>query len=110
MRGSASKPISATTIRTDERNPPPRRAAIGLASASSGVPPNAITCRITSGAPYVRMSENSSARTWVTRALTAEIISGNRSVIPPGWMPVPCSVDPPSRQASSSAPTLAGSG
>ena len=39
------------------------------------------------------MSENSSARTWVTRALTAETISGNRSVMPPGWMPVPCSVD-----------------
>ena len=51
MRGSAAKPSSATTIRTDERKPPPSSAAIGLASASSGVPPKAITCRITSGAP-----------------------------------------------------------
>ena len=110
MRGSASKPSSATTIRTEARKPPPSSAAIGLASASSGVPPKAMTCRITSGAPYVRMSENSSARTWVTRALTAETISGNRSVIPPGWMPVPCSVDPPSAQAASIASTLAGSG
>ena len=39
------------------------------------------------------MSENSSARTWVTRALTPLTMSGNRSVMPPGWMPVPCSVD-----------------
>ena len=56
------------------------------------------------------MSENSSARTWVIRALTAETISGNRSVIPPGWMPVPCRVDPPSPQAASIASTFAGSG
>ncbi len=74
------------------------------------MPPNAITCRITSGAPYVLMSENSSARTWVTRALTPETISGKRSVIPPGWMPVPCSVVPPSRQAASIASVRAGSG
>ena len=40
------------------------------------------------------MSENSSARTWVIDPESAEIISGNRSVMPPGWMPVPCSVTP----------------
>ena len=39
------------------------------------------------------MSENSSARTWVIEPDSAESISGNRSVMPPGWMPVPCSVD-----------------
>ena len=40
------------------------------------------------------MSENSSARTWVTEPDRAEIMSGNRSVIPPGLMPVPCRVTP----------------
>jgi hypothetical protein len=32
---------------------------------------------------------------------SAEIIRGKRSVMPPGWMPVPCSVTLPLRQASS---------
>ena len=56
------------------------------------------------------MSENSSERTWVTDAVRAETISGNRSVIPPGWIPVPCSVDRPSAHAASIAATFAGSG
>ena len=50
------------------------------------------------------MSENSSDRTWVTPAESAETMSGNRSVIPPGWMPVPCSVEPPASQAATRAP------
>ena len=41
----------------------------------------------------VRMSLNSSARTCVMRDDSADTISGKRSVMPPGWMPVPCSVD-----------------
>jgi hypothetical protein len=40
------------------------------------------------------MSENSSARTLVIDPAMAEIISGKRSVMPPGWMPVPCRVTP----------------
>ena len=40
------------------------------------------------------MSENSSARIRVIEPESAETISGNRSVMPPGWMPVPCSVTP----------------
>ena len=40
------------------------------------------------------MSENSSARTWVTADDSDDTISGNRSVMPPGWMPDPCSVTP----------------
>ncbi len=43
------------------------------------------------------MSENSSARTWVMEPERAEIISGNLSVMPPGWMPVPWSVTPAAR-------------
>ena len=53
------------------------------------------------------MSENSSARTWRMLRESAEIISGKRSVMPPGWMPVPCSVTPPRRHAASSSATLA---
>ena len=56
------------------------------------------------------MSENSSDRTWVTPADSAETMSGNRSVIPPGWMPVPCSVEPPASQAATRAPVVDGSG
>ena len=41
------------------------------------------------------MSENSSARTWVTAREKDESTSGIRSVTPPGWIPVPCSVTPP---------------
>ena len=48
------------------------------------------------------MSLNSSARTWVMALDSADTISGKRSVMPPGWMPVPCRVTPPSAQASSS--------
>jgi hypothetical protein len=33
------------------------------------------------------MSENSSALTRVTEPASADSMSGNRSVIPPGWMP-----------------------
>src|ERR1700683_1094582 len=51
------------------------------------------------------MSENSSARTWVTAEDSDEIISGNRSVMPPGWMPDPCSVTPPATAASAIALT-----
>src|SRR3984893_2109496 len=51
------------------------------------------------------MSENSSARTWVTAEDSDEIISGNRSVMPPGWIPDPCSVTPPSSAASAIALT-----
>ena len=47
------------------------------------------------------MSENSSARTCVIDADNADSISGNRSVMPPGWMPVPCSVASPSAHAAS---------
>ena len=46
------------------------------------------------------MSLNSSDRTCVTLALSAETISGNRSVMPPGWIPVPCRVLSPSAHAS----------
>ena len=49
------------------------------------------------------MSENSSARTCVTVRESAEIISGKRSVMPPGWMPVPCSVTPAATHAASSS-------
>jgi hypothetical protein len=52
------------------------------------------------------MSENSSARTCVMARESAENTSGKRSVMPPGWMPVPCSVVPPLRQAPSSAATF----
>ena len=47
------------------------------------------------------MSENSSARTLVIEPTIAEIISGKRSVMPPGWMPVPCSVTPAARHTAS---------
>ena len=47
------------------------------------------------------MSENSSARTWVIDWESAETANGNRSVMPPGWIPVPCTVDPPSAHAAS---------
>ena len=40
------------------------------------------------------------------RADSAEIISGNRSVMPPGWMPVPCSVTPAARHTASNARPL----
>ena len=40
------------------------------------------------------MSENSSARTWVTEPDRAEIMRGKRSVMPPGLIPVPWSVTP----------------
>ena len=46
------------------------------------------------------MSENSSARTWVTADESDDSMSGNRSVMPPGWIPEPCSVTPPSTAAS----------
>ncbi len=39
-----------------------------------------------------------------------ESINGNRSVIPPGLMPVPCNVVLPRRQASSSNATFGVSG
>ena len=41
---------------------------------------------------------------------SAETISGNRSVMPPGWMPVPCSVELPASHAASRSPVVAGSG
>ena len=47
------------------------------------------------------MSENSSARTWVIDWDRADTINGNRSVIPPGWMPVPWTLVPPDAQAAS---------
>ncbi len=47
------------------------------------------------------MSENSSARTWVMDWERADTANGKRSVMPPGWMPVPCTVDPPLRHAAS---------
>ena len=49
------------------------------------------------------MSENSSARTWVMADDSDDTINGNRSVMPPGWMPEPCSVTPPSTAASTIA-------
>lgn len=67
--------------------------------ARSGVRPKPITSRTTSGALYVRRSENSSARTWVITADDSDdTISGKRSVMPPGWMPDPCSVALSARQ------------
>ncbi len=51
------------------------------------------------------MSDHSSARTWVISRARAETISGKRSVMPPGWMPVPWSVTPPLRQAASTSAT-----
>ena len=68
---------------------------------SSGVLPKSIQSRMTSGAPYVRMSENSSARTRVMEPDRAETMRGKRSVMPPGWMPVPCRVTPAARQTAS---------
>ena len=47
------------------------------------------------------MSENSSARTWRTAPDSAEMTNGNRSVMPPGCMPVPCSVTPAARHTAS---------
>ena len=47
------------------------------------------------------MSENSSARTWVIDWDRADTMSGKRSVMPPGWIPVPWMVVPPSAQAAS---------
>jgi hypothetical protein len=41
------------------------------------------------------MSENSSALTSVTEPPNADSISANRSVIPPGWIPVPLISAPP---------------
>jgi hypothetical protein len=49
------------------------------------------------------MSENSSARTWVIDCESADTISGNRSVIPPGCIPVPWTEVPPAAQAASMA-------
>jgi hypothetical protein len=47
------------------------------------------------------MSDHSSARTCVIARESDEIASGKRSVMPPGWIPVPCSVALPLRQAAS---------
>ncbi len=52
------------------------------------------------------MSENSSIRTWRMLRHNDDTMSGNRSVMPPGLMPVPCKVELPLRQASSSSATL----
>ena len=49
------------------------------------------------------MSLNSSARTWVIDCDRADTISGNRSVIPPGWIPVPWTEVPPAVHAASIA-------
>ena len=49
------------------------------------------------------MSLNSSARTWVIDCDSADTISGNRSVIPPGWIPVPWTEVPPAAHAASIA-------
>src|SRR5271168_867357 len=49
------------------------------------------------------MSENSSARTWVTADDSEDTMSGNRSVMPPGWIPDPCRVTPASSAASAMA-------
>ena len=105
IRGSVSKPSSSVIIRTDALNPASSNLAIGPPMARSGVRPKPITSRTTSGALYVRRSENSSARTWVIADDSDDTISGKRSVMPPGWMPDPCSVAPPARQASSMACT-----
>jgi hypothetical protein len=51
------------------------------------------------------MSENSSALTWRMRLDSANSMSGKRSVMPPGWMPVPCSVARPCWHAASIAAT-----
>ena len=48
------------------------------------------------------MSENSSARMWVIAEDSDDTISGKRSVIPPGWIPEPCRVTPPSIAAGRS--------
>ena len=100
--GSRSKPSSSATMWTDWRKPAPSASAMMLWRDSSGVLPNSIQSRITSGAPYVRMSENSSARTRVMELDSAETMSGKRSVMPPGWMPVPCRVTPAARHTASS--------
>lgn len=89
----------------DWKKPLARNCTIGLCAASSGVFPNSMMSRMTSGAEYVRMSENSSARTCVTRPESADTMSGKRSVMPPGWMPVPWSVVRPAWHAASSAAT-----
>jgi len=47
---------------------------------------------------------------WMPLALSAETISGKRSVMPPGWMPVPCRVLAPSAHASRMALQFSGSG
>ncbi len=49
--GSRAKPSSSATIHTDWRKPAPRASAMMLVRASSGVLPNSIQSRITSGAP-----------------------------------------------------------
>src|ERR1700722_18200365 len=49
------------------------------------------------------MSENSSARTCVTADESDDSISGNRSVMPPGWMPDPCRGTPLSTAAFATA-------
>jgi hypothetical protein len=52
------------------------------------------------------MSENSSARTNVVADVMADSISGKTSLIPPGSIPVPCRVAPPSCAAVSSGPSF----
>ena len=49
--GSTSKPISSATMKIDWRKPPPSASIMTLARASSGVLPNSIQSRTTSGAP-----------------------------------------------------------
>ena len=49
--GSMSKPISSATMKIDWRKPPPSASIMTLARASSGVLPNNIQSRTTSGAP-----------------------------------------------------------
>ena len=49
--GSTSKPSSSATMKIDWRKPPPRASIMTLARASSGVLPNSIQSRTTSGAP-----------------------------------------------------------
>ena len=64
--GSSSTRSSAATMSIDWKKPFARNWTIGLCAASSGVFPKSMMSPITPGAEYVRMSENSSARTCVT--------------------------------------------
>ena len=102
---SSTTPSASATMSIDWPKPTARKSSIGLAAASSRrlAEQHDVADDVDGGVgtevgellrPHVRIARES-----------AESSSGNRSVMPPGLMPVPCRLTPPDRQAASTVPT-----